>query len=528
MTSASNIRSEFPTDLLPGENGGMGPSGPAPIVSVRALKKHFGGVYALKGVDLDIWPGQVHGLIGANGAGKSTLIKTLAGLVTSDEGEIHIDGKPTTISNAQFAGSMGLNFIHQELNLVPKFSALQNMMLGLDKKTRFGLIDWRSVRRDAERVAQRIGIRFSLDTLAEDLSVAEQWLVSIGRALIKQARLIVMDEPTASLSAEESETLFRIVRELARDGVAILYVSHRLDEILSLCDAVTAFRDGENAMYAERANLTKQTLIQAIVGNAVENPPEIVAYVTQGPIVLEVRHLQLANAVNDVSFTLHHGEVLGIAGLVGAGRSETVRMIFGADRPDQGEMFLHQQPYRPNSPADAVTHGVALVPEERRTEGLILQKSLSFNANLPTLGATRLFKWLPLVSLGKADARARKIVERLFIKAPDVTAAVGALSGGNQQKVVIGKWLMREPHILILDEPSRGVDIGARVEIHKIIRELAGQGVSVIVISSDNEELPNLCDRVLVMAEGMIVGEVRGAEITKDKLLSLSYTHVTG
>lgn len=497
------------------------------LVRVTGLRKHYGGVRALKGVDLDLRAGEIHGLVGANGAGKSTLIKILAGLESPDAGEISVDGTPVSIATPDQATALGLSFIHQELNLVPRMSALQNIMLGVPKASTLGLVDWRRVRQLVQPIATRVGIRFSLETPAAALSVAEGWLVSICRALVRRSRLIVMDEPTASLSAHECDNLFRIVRDLSGNGVAVLYVSHRLDEITGLCHHVTAFRDGLLAAQIDRASLNRARLVEAIVGT---DKPETFALAAANviapesdEIALSVRNLRRGSAVRDVSFDLHKGEVLGLGGLVGSGRSETVRLIFGADAMQGGQMTLCGRAFTPRTPHDAVEAGVGLVPEERRSEGLVLAKSVAFNLSLTSLLGLHVAPPLPLMSMRRRDKQAQEMSQRLLIKMPNVATPVGRLSGGNQQKVVIGKWLSRSLRVLILDEPSRGVDIGARQEIHRIIRELATQGVSIIVISSETEELPGLCDRVLVMVEGRIATELRGTAITREALVQASY-----
>lgn len=518
----------IPTAGRDGDAPPPGGAGLAPLLQVRGLAKHFGGVHALKGVDIDIQAGEVHGLVGANGAGKSTLIRVLAGVHRPDAGSIAVDGVPVAIADPQHASDIGLNFIHQELNLVPKFNAIENMTLGLHKATRLGLIRWGPVRRQVDEVMRRLGADFPLDVPVEDLSVAQRWLISIGRALIRRARLIAMDEPTASLSAEEAGRLFQIIRELSSDGIAILYVSHRLDEIMDLCDRVTVFKDGDRVLHADRAAMTKDGLVRAIVGGEVPAADSATTPDHARPVVLEVRHLGRGSVVRDVSLQLHAGEVLGLAGLVGAGRSELARLIFGADRADSGTMSLDGAPWKPTGPHDAVAGGIGFIPEERRSQGLILHKDVSFNINLADLGPLRYAPPLPLISLGRAARRAQDIARQLRVKTPRVTTPVVELSGGNQQKVVIGKWLTRNPRVLILDEPSRGVDVGARAEIHRSIKELAAGGVGAMVISSEVEELPGLCDRVLVMVEGRIAGELTGPEITKEAILQLSYAHVQG
>ncbi|MGI9049270.1 MAG: sugar ABC transporter ATP-binding protein [Rubrobacteraceae bacterium] len=498
---------------------------PRPFLEVRGLRKDFGGVRALKDIDLQVYPGEIHGLVGANGAGKSTLIKILAGLQSSDAGTVLIDGEPVNIQDSQRADRLGLQFIHQELNLVPKFNSLQNITLGLPKKTRFGLVDWRAERLQVAAVTERLGMNFSLNVPVENLSVANQWLVSMGRALVRKARLIAMDEPTASLSPVESERLFRVIEELSDDGISIIYVSHRLDEILDLCNRVTVFKDGERVNTVDRQSITKSSLIQDIVGGEFVEASKGSAATQNDGVLLEVSNLRREPAVRGVSFVVHRGEILGLAGLVGSGRSELARLIFGADAAEGGEVLLDGKPLRPRGPYDAVKRGVGLVPEERRSQGLVLTKSVAFNLNLSSLRSLRLVKWLPFMDRRRRARRSTDMARRLAIKAPSVRTEVGRLSGGNQQKVVIGKWLTKEARLLLLDEPSRGVDIGARAEIHTIIREIVGRGSGVLVISSEEEELVGLCDRVLVMADGRMVGELSGAEITREAILRLSYAH---
>ena len=497
-----------------------------PFLRVRGVSKQFGGVQALKGVDLDVYPGEVHGLVGANGAGKSTLIRILAGVHTPTTGTILVDGEVSQITNPQQAEKLGFGFIHQELNLIPKFDAVKNMTLGLSKPTRLGLIDWRAVRREVDRVAERLDIDFPLTTPVEDLSLAQQWLVSIGRALVRRARLIAMDEPTASLSAAESARLFHIIRELSSDGIAILYVSHRLDEIVELCNRTTVFKDGERVATIERDTATKDALITAIVGGEIHpvSLPPLAAAADQR-VILDVQGLRRGVAVRGVSLQLHAGEVLGLAGLVGAGRTELARLIFGADKADAGTVVLDGQPIRYRGPYDGVKRGIALVPEERRSEGLILEKSVGFNIDLTFLSALRIVPWLPLINRRRGATRAAAIAAQLHVKTHSMRTIVGQLSGGNQQKVVIGKWVARAPRVLILDEPSRGVDVGARAEIHGIIGELAARGTGIVVISSEIEELVGLCSRVLVMVEGRVSGELAGDAITKEAMLQMSYAH---
>lgn len=493
------------------------------LLVAEDIAKSYGGVQALKGVSLAVRPGEVHGLVGANGAGKSTLIRILAGLTQPDRGRIAVDGELVAISAPQRAADLGMTFIHQELAFVPGMTVLQNIMLGLPKRRRFGMVDWRAIAREVEPVARRVGLAAPLFSGVKGLSVAEKWLINICRALVRKARLIVMDEPTASLSATEAETLLRIVEDLSRSGVAVLYVSHRLDEILRLCHRVTAFRDGRSVATLEGADLTRSSLVEAIVGGAVEHLEKPVGNAQSDEVVLAVSGLTRSPRVRDVSLALHRGEVLGIGGLVGAGRTELVRLVYGADRPDAGMMRLEGRPFAPRRPTDAVKAGFGLVPEERRSEGLVLTKSVAFNLHLSSLSRIVSGNLLPLVSAGRQRTLSNEMIRDLAIRTPDRHVPVGRLSGGNQQKVVIGRWLLRRPKILILDEPTRGVDIGARGEIHRLIRDLARQGMAVLVVSSEPDELPDLCDRVLVMAEGRIVRELTGSALTRNAIIEASY-----
>jgi ribose transport system ATP-binding protein len=497
-----------------------------PLVRTEGIKKHYGGVQALKGVGANLWRGEVHGLVGANGAGKSTFIKILAGLEIPDAGLIEVNGSEVKITGPDHASVLGFSFIHQELNLVPQMTALQNIMLGLPKPTRLGLVDWRRIRRTVEPFAERVSIKFPLDTRATALSVAERWLVSICRSLVRSSRLIVMDEPTASLSAHECDRLFQIIKDLSHHEVAVLYVSHRLGEIVDLCHRVTAFRDGAFVAQFDRTSVSQSKLVDAIVGigetQALASSSGS-ADLVGAEIALSVRGLRRARFVRGIDFDLRRGEVLGLSGLVGSGRSEVVRLIFGADGVQGGQMSLYGHPYAPQNPSEAIRAGVGLVPEERRSEGLVVSKSVAFNLNLASLRAPSLGPGLALLNMRKRAQRSREMANRLRIKTPRIETVVGRLSGGNQQKVVIGKWLGLSLRVLMLDEPSRGVDIGARREIHGIVRELAAAGVAIIVISSEAEELPGLCDRVLVMMEGRVVRELSGTEITREALVQASY-----
>jgi ABC-type sugar transport system ATPase subunit len=492
------------------------------LLEVRNLAKQFGGVYALNDVSLKIRRGAVHGLVGANGAGKSTLIRSLAGVIEPDSGEILIDNKVVKISDPHVATGLGLAFIHQEVSLVPAFDVLRNMAMGIEPETHFGLIDWRSIRRRAEQVHERLGMHFSLNARTDDLSTAEQWLVLIGRALMRDAVMIAMDEPTASLSAVEASRVHKVVRDLRDENVAVIYVSHRLDEVIDLCDDITVFRDGSAVLSTTREKITKPTLVRAIVGSDVDRLKKDQSHVL-GRVVLDVQGICDKKLLRNVSFKVHEGEVLGLAGLVGAGRTEIARIIYGDAKASSGEVFLDGVKTSFHSAADGAVSGIGFVPEERRSQGVFLDRSISFNVNISSLGSSVISRWFPLLKLKAASARALISTQEVGVNTQNMKMLIGSLSGGNQQKVVIARWLGQKPKLLILDEPSRGVDVGARSEIHRVIRELAAGGTAVIAISSDSEELVDLCDRVIVMNEGKVSEELTGTKITLENIVSMSF-----
>jgi len=514
--------------LMPDKRRAREPQTDVPLVSFAGLTKSFGGAMALKNVSFDIRPGAVHGLVGANGAGKSTAIRVLAGVSRPDSGTITIDGSPVVIANPDDASALGLTFIHQEMSLIPGWDVMRNMALGIQPTTQFGIIDWRPMRERAKKVCVRLGIKFSLSTNVDALSTADQWLVLIGRALMRDARLIAMDEPTASLSAHEATRLHTIIRELAAAGTAVVFVSHRLDEVSALCDDITVLKDGAVTRRFVGEQASKAELIRAIVGRDLEIPDHGRDPGPLGPVVLEASNISDRNILRDVSLTLHAGEILGLGGLVGAGRTEFAKVIYGAARPAAGVISLDGRVVHFRSPADAVNAGLGFVPEERRAEALFLARTVDFNVNVAALDSMTPSRLFPFLNLRLGRHRSQEVADLVHVKAPSVLAVVGSLSGGNQQKVVIARWLLNRPKVLILDEPSRGVDVGARAEVHRVIRDLADQGTAVLVVSSDNEELVALCDRVLVMAEGEVTGELVGRAITEDQIISLSFVRESG
>jgi ABC-type sugar transport system ATPase subunit len=499
------------------------PEDKQPLIAARGLVKSFGAVRALRGVSLDIHRSQVHGLVGANGAGKSTFVHILSGVVTPDEGRVIVEGTPTEIAGPRAAADLGFSFIYQELALVPEFSAYENMTVKMRAKTPFGIADRGRRRAAARAAAARLGLRIDLEKPIRELSIAERGLVAIGRALVGEARFVFMDEPTASLSDNECERLFAVVRELTASGVAVAYVSHRLDEIEALCDVVTVFKDGEVVDRAVRGAYGRADLIRGITGSVAAHVPQAAAQPAAAMPRLEVANLSRPPRVKDVSFKLLPGEILGLGGLMGSGRTEVARLIYGVDEPRSGNMLADGQPYHPRRPRDAIGKGIVLVPEERRSQALVMDESVAFNINLGNWRAVRLRGWLPILDDGRARKRSTEIATTLSIKAKAVTEAVRTLSGGNQQKVVFARWLLREPRIMLLDEPTRGVDIGARGQIWKTVEDYAAAGGSAIVISSDLDELV-VCHRVVVLVEGRSVTEVRAPEISEERLLAEIYS----
>jgi ribose transport system ATP-binding protein len=498
-----------------------------PFIRVRALAKSFGAVRALRGVDIDFSRGEVHGLVGANGAGKSTLLNILGGAVQPDSGSIDLEGRPLQVSGPRAAADLGFAFIWQELALVPQFSAAENMTLPTRARTFMGIWDRKGRRAAASGVADRLGFTFDLDRPVRTLSVADRGMVAMGRALITHARFVAMDEPTSSLSDVESNRLFDVIRELAAGGTSVVYVTHRLQEIEGLCDRVTVFKEGQVVARFTRGNYTRRDLVLALTGakSLADVTGPAPAKLQQGRVpVLELHHISRPPRVKDISFTLNRGEILGLAGVVGAGRTEVARIIFGSDRPAGGDMLLNGQPFAPRSIPEAIARGVALVPEERRSQALLMQDSVTANINLGNWSTLRLIKHVPLTSDVKARGRALEMGERLSIVMAGAATQVRTLSGGNQQKVVFGRWLSRNSSVLLLDEPTRGVDVGARRQIWGAAEAFASAGNCVLAICSELSEL-SVCHRVIIIVEGRDAGELQGPGITEEQMNHAIFSH---
>jgi ribose transport system ATP-binding protein len=485
------------------------------LLEASAIGKLFPGVRALDAVDFTLRPGEVHALVGENGAGKSTLIKVFCGVYQPDAGEIRVDGRPVTIPSAQDSQVLGIAPVHQEIHLVPLLSVAENIFLGRQPLRRTGWIDRARMERQAAEILDGLGIRVDVRALVTDLSVAQRQMVSISRALSPNARVIILDEPTASLSERETQVLFEIIRRLKSRGVAVIYISHRLEEIFAIGDRVTVMRDGRVVGTKPVSETRLEEIIAMMVGRKMS---ELFRKeeVPIGSPVLEVDHLSVEGILRDVSFTLHRGEILGLAGLVGAGRSELARAIFGADRYDQGKVLLEGRPLWARHPREAVTRGVGLAPEDRKQQALIMGLSVAQNITLANLFRRQRFGFFSLRAERKI---AEAYVKRLGIRTPDVERQVAFLSGGNQQRVVIARWLETRPKVLILDEPTQGVDVGAKAEIHGLMVELARAGVGILLISSDLPEVLQMSDRVLVMHEGRITGRFSRQEATQEMVM---------
>jgi ribose transport system ATP-binding protein len=491
----------------------------APLLEMRGISKRFPGVVALDSVSFQIGRGEVVALVGENGAGKSTLMKILGGVHQPDAGEIFLDGQPVKIQNVPGAMRCGVAFIHQELNVLDNLDVAANVFLGREPKNALGLIDRKKISADTEPFLQRLGLQISTRTRLDKLSIAHQQMVEIAKALSLNARLIIMDEPTSSLTLSETKRLLQLVRELAGQGVSVIYISHRLAEIDQCADRVAVLRDGKNAGELGKAEATHDKLVNLMVGREIKN-----FYVKPGaeksPGFFKVR-----NAISplfpqkSVSLDAARGEILGIAGLVGAGRSEMAKTIVGLDDSPQKEIFLAGERISINSPRDAIERGIFLVPENRRTEGLVVEMSVRENVTLPSL---RNFSRFGLIRRKRECQAARRQIDSLQIKTPGVETRVMNLSGGTQQKVVLGKWLAMTPRVMILDEPTRGIDVGAKAEVYKIMRSLAENGAAILMISSDMEEILNVSDRIAVMHEGEITGVLDRADCTEQNVMQLA------
>ncbi|MEU6035055.1 sugar ABC transporter ATP-binding protein [Actinomadura sp. NPDC047616] len=483
-----------------------------PLVRLQGVTKRFKGFTAVDHADLDVYAGEVHVVAGENGAGKSTLMKTLAGVHPLDSGRIVLGGAAVSIPDTATARRHGIAMVHQELTLAPSLSVAENIVLGREHRTRFGLFARARARDEAAKVLATLGARFSVDAEVAELSTGQQQLVEIGRAVAEGARVLVFDEPTAALSAREAAALLDLVESLRDNGIAILYITHRMEEIQRLADRVTVMRDGRVIATLRRDEATPEAIVTRMVGRPVENLYRHARPEPRDRVRLRVTGISDGAYIRPSSFEVRAGEVLGIAGIVGAGRSELVRLVFGADTAASGRVAVDGAQVSIRRPADAIAHGIALVPESRKQQGLFLD--LSIEENIAMLGLTH--RPPRLVRPARLRSTADPLVTRLGIRCRGLDQPVGHLSGGNQQKAVLAKWLSLDPKVLILDEPTRGIDIGAKADIYALIDEIAAAGVAIILVSSELPEVLGLSDRVLVMREGHIVAELTGEMLKED------------
>ena len=493
-----------------------GVSGPAPVLVLSHAAKSFGAVQALLDGSIELHPGEVHALVGENGAGKSTLVKILAGVYQPDAGALLVDGQEVTLHSPAMALAAGIAVIYQEPALFPDLTVAENMFIGRQPLRAGRRIDRRAMRAEAAAIFARLGVQLDPARIARGLSIADQQVVEIGKAISLEARVIVMDEPTAALSAAEVDRLFDVVRALSASGAAILFISHRLEEVFALCQRVTVMRDGRQVLTQRLDGLTAGDLVRAMVGRELaERPAE--AHGTPGESLLSVERLTREGVFIDISLTVRAGEIVALAGLVGSGRSEVARAIFGIDRYDAGSVTVRGQELRRGSPVGAMAAGVGFVPEDRRQQGLVMDMSVQQNIALASLQRLR---HAGLIRAAAERALASDWADRLKIKYGRLKDPVSMLSGGNQQKVVLAKWLGRKPAVLIVDEPTRGIDVATKAEVHHLLLQLARDGVGILMISSELPEVLRVSDRILVMREGRLMAEFAQADASEEEILS--------
>lgn len=493
-----------------------------PTLELTGVQKSFGQVVALRDGQITLMPGSIHALIGENGAGKSTLVKIIAGLYQRDAGTFEMEGKPVSFRNTAEAKAAGIAIIYQEPTLFPDLSVTENVFMGRQPTKRFGQIDKAKMRREVVELMTRLGVDIDPDRPAEGLSIADQQLVEIAKAVSLDAKVLIMDEPTAALSGVEVEKLFDIARSLRDEGRALMFISHRFNEVFELCDTVTVMRDGSYVATEPTVSVTEAELIRQMVGRNVDDLfPKIET--TPGDILLEVKDLSSSGQFEDISFDVRSGEIVALAGLVGAGRSEVARAVFGVDSYDSGEVLMKGKPLPKHRPTVAMERGIALVPEDRRKQGLVMQSTIARNT---TDAIRKTLEQMGLIT-NKAENKAAKEWSRnLEVKTLSMDTKAGTLSGGNQQKVVLAKWLASNPDVLIIDEPTRGIDVGTKAEVHRRISELANEGMGILMISSELPEVLGMADRILVMREGQITAELPREGATPESVMYAA-THAT-
>lgn len=485
------------------------------ILTLKNITKEFPGVKALDDVTINIERGTIHGLVGENGAGKSTLIKVLAGIYQPNKGEIILDGKPSRFNSPIEARRAGISVVHQEIKLAEPLSVAENMFLG-NVQLKNGLVDWKGMRRRAREIVEDLGMDIDINAQVSSLTVAKKQIVEIMHAINNNSRILIMDEPSAVLTDRELEVMFRIVKQLRDKGITIIYISHRLDEIFGLCSNVSVLRDGRHIDTIPVASVDRQGLINMMVGREMgqEYPKEVG---NVGGTILEVKNLS-RGILQDISFEVKSGEVFGISGLVGAGRTELARAILGIDKPESGEVYVRGKKVHYRTFADAIRDGLGLIPEDRKLQGLVQIMSVKRNTTLVNM--KRVLR-AGVISSSLEEKLSKEYADKLHVVTPSMETEVQYLSGGNQQKVVIAKWLFQNSEILFLDEPTRGIDVGAKAEIYRLINRMAKEGKTIIMISSEMPELLGMCDRIMVMHEGHKMGELNAAEATQAKIMAL-------
>ena len=488
------------------------------LVQMKNIAKSFSGTKVLKGVNLELGHGEILALLGENGAGKSTLMKILSGIYSKDSGEIYLDGELCHFQNPKEAQNKGVAIIHQEMNLCNDLSVSENIFLG--REVMDGLrLNHKKMDEEAQKILDDLGISMKSTELAGDLKVSEQQMVEIAKALSQDAKVLIMDEPTSALSRKEIEDLFRVIRKLRDEGRGIIYISHRLDELRAIADKVSILRDGENVISGDLKDFSIDDIIRHMVGREIQDKfPRI--HRERGKEILRVENLNAGPKVRDISFSLYEGEILGIAGLMGAGRTEMTRALFGVDEKTSGKIYLFGEEVKTNTPKDSIELGMALIPEDRRKDGLCTDLSIRENISLPNLDSMK--NSLGVLSTDLELKISEDTIKSLNVKAEDREMISKNLSGGNQQKVVLGKWLVRNPKVILFDEPTRGIDIGAKVEIYQIMNELKKKGVGVLFISSEMEEVLGMSDRILIFCDGRITGELSREEANQENILKLA------
>ena len=486
------------------------------ILKMQGIQKHFSGVHALKGVDFELKAGEVHALMGENGAGKSTLIKVLCGIHKRDGGTIEYLGEEVSYDNIGQSQDAGISVIHQELNMMNDLTVAQNMFIGREF-VKGGFINDRAMEAEARRQFEKMGVKIDPSEKLGNLTVGKQQMVEITKAISRDCKLLVLDEPTAALTLPEVEELFKIMGELKEKGIGMIYISHRMDEITRISDRVTVMRDGEYVGTVNTAEVTRDDIVKMMVGRVIMGEQKAASEVApDAPVILEVQHLNAGKEVRDVSFTLRKGEILGFAGLMGAGRTEVARALYGADKKQTGDIYINGKKVKISTPNQAVKHGICYLSEDRKRFGLMLDKSITENTTIASVDA---FIHAGLIDDGEMRTSSAEFNAKLRTKTPSMEQLLKNLSGGNQQKVIIARWLMKDSDIFIFDEPTRGIDVGAKSEMYALMEDLASKGKSVIMISSELAEIQRLSDRVIVMCEGRITGELDIADATQEEIM---------